>query len=391
MTKCQCSYCLHMMQVPPTMGGRKILCPLCGDPMTIPKPSEEPEFKKFVLRDSIDKFQYTEWDRAFAHAVLEQKKVPEKKLYAAIGAFMKASRKSSDLSLSQYLETENLLTKENTASLRGLLKGTVKTMETQYVQCPNCFARSDAGKRACKFCGQRLTDPAFVTCPACKCEHKKGIHTCTKCGANLKTGLKELVRRCPACKELVYGDPKQCPACRVTLKTSRQITKEKRLVYERTRKKMIMTGVCAAAILLIILVAWRPLKTGFRMMSVGYAQVSLENRLGTFGKLLKKDAPDVLNPYLTGEIKDMAPRDYLRILCTGANKGSEVKSILSVTLVEIAMSEDEDSAVVTAAVKITLKNEDSATILGRPKTHTVEWYWVRKNDRWLLSVAPVLP
>ena len=81
MIKCQCSYCLHMMQVPPAMGGRKILCPLCGDPMTIPKPSEEPKFKKLVLRDSIDKYQYTEWDRAFAHAVLEQKKVPEKKLH----------------------------------------------------------------------------------------------------------------------------------------------------------------------------------------------------------------------------------------------------------------------------------------------------------------------
>lgn len=400
MAECQCDYCLQIMQVPAAAAGRKILCPLCGDPMTVPKPGDNPRFKKFVLRDAIDKFKYTEWDREFARAVLVQGKLPEKTLSAAIGTFMKASRKNSDLTLATHIQNQGLLAAGDISALRKLVKGAAKPgatpAATQFVQCPNCFANVDPAKRSCKFCGQRLTDQALVTCPACKHEQEKkeGGRVCVRCKANLQTGLKEKVQRCPGCNGVVYGDPTQCPHCQAILKTASQIAAERRAEGERAQKKKVrkkVTRIAAAAgILLLAILAWFPIRALFRTMSVGSAQSSLEDRLKAFSKTLTENNPDALAPFLAPELRDMAPADRLRLVCTGQKKGAAVKSINSVTPLEIEMSEDEKSAFVTSALKIVLDHKESgaASAFIRPKTYTAEWYWVRKDGNWLLSTSP---
>lgn len=391
MIRCQCDFCLYGMDVPDKMAGRKMLCPLCGDPMVIPKVDEEILFKKFVLRKGIEKFRLTDWDRAYARTLLEQKKVPDKELYGGICSYMKAKRKNADLGLAEHLQEREILTAADRDSIRELLKGTVKTVETEYVQCPNCFASVDANHRACKFCGQRISDAALVTCPACKHEQEKSLTTmrCEMCGANLKTGLTEVAKRCPACMELIFGDPKRCPKCKVIVKTSREAHLEEKKKAERRRKLLITIGSSAAAVIILFCVAWGALRTGLRTVMVGGAQASLENTLGDFGKTLQGMDAEELKPFLTGPGKNLAEEDFFRMVCTGTVKGRIVKKISSVTPLEIMMNDDEKGAVVTTALRVTFQRESfgegTRPSYTRPKTITIEWRWSRDDNQWHMA------
>ena len=110
--QCQCDFCLHKMAVPPKMAGKKILCPLCGDPLSISQAGTEITLKPFSLREGISKFQFTDWDRAFSKVVLDEQSVPTKEFYVAICGYMKAKRKTDDISLSAHLEKEGILDAE---------------------------------------------------------------------------------------------------------------------------------------------------------------------------------------------------------------------------------------------------------------------------------------
>ena len=77
LTKFQCGHCLHLLGLPTNLVGRKIRCPMCGDPLTIPEPDTNRTFKKQKLATAIEKFEITDWDRAFARGVLRAQVVGE--------------------------------------------------------------------------------------------------------------------------------------------------------------------------------------------------------------------------------------------------------------------------------------------------------------------------
>ena len=84
----------------------------------------------------------------------------------------------------------------------------------------------------------------------------------------------------------------------------------------------------------------------------------------------------------------METDDLLKVLCTGTKDGKNVRTVRSVTPVEITVSEDGNSAVVTAAVKMVFQEEMDLgrTRFSKPKTLTVEWSWVRYSDIWKIRL-----
>ena len=91
LTRFQCQHCLHVLGLPVNLVGRKIRCPMCGEPLTIPKADPKRTFKKQKLSVAIDKFDISDWDRAIAHKVLERGEVKGKVLYKAIVTTIKSA------------------------------------------------------------------------------------------------------------------------------------------------------------------------------------------------------------------------------------------------------------------------------------------------------------
>ena len=389
MIKCQCGHCLHILKAPANAAGRKVLCPLCGDPFRVPALRDKVTFRQFVFAEAIEKFQLNAWDKALARELRRSKKIADDALYKAICGYVKERRRKADLNLAAQLVAMGVLGVTECDAIRELIRGTVKKETVTFVDCPNCFAKVDSSQRACKFCGQRLTDPAYATCPACKHEQKKGPALCGECGADMATGLKVKAQRCPACNALVFGEPKNCPSCRVVLQTSRQKHVDVKAELARQKKRMMMLiGAGAVAIVLIALL-WRPVGTAMRASSIGHARATLERRLDEFKDSLKDRDVKALRAVLQGSAQGVADDVILRVLCTGSRTGRSVVGLRSVTPDEIRMSDDEKSAVVTAVVRARMAqkvSDEGNFTLTQLRTFTVDWKWIRENGTWLVTI-----
>jgi hypothetical protein len=270
-------------------------------------------------------------------------------------------------------------------AIRELIRGTVKKETVTFVDCPNCFAKVDSSQRSCRFCGQRLTDPAYATCPACKHEQEKGPKLCVACGADMVTGLKVKAQRCPACDALVFGEPKNCPSCRVVLQTSGMRRLEVSEALARQKKMLALVGAGALAVVVIVSLLWGRITTAMRASSVGHARATLERRLDEFKDSLKERDVKSLRAALHGGAEGIADDVVLRVLCTGSKTGKSVVGLRSVTPDEIRMADDEKSAVITAVVRARMaeKMGDEGNLsLTQLETYTVDWKWIREHDTW---------
>jgi hypothetical protein len=385
MIKCQCGHCLHILKAPANAAGRKVLCPLCGDPFRIPDFGEKVDFRQFVFAEAIEKFQLNAWDKAFARELRKAKKITDDNLYKGICGYVKARRKKADLNLAAQLVAMGALGVTESDAIRELIRGTVKAETVKFVDCPNCFAKVDSSQRSCKFCGQRLTDPAYATCPACKHEQKKGPKLCVDCGADMVTGLKAKVQRCPACNAMVFGEQKNCPSCRVVLQTSRQKHMDVKAQLARQKKMMMLIGAGAVAAIILIALLWGPVGTAMRASRVGYARATLEETLDDFRAALKDRDVAGLRTALKGGAQGVDDAVILRFLCTGSKEGKKVAGLRSVTTDEIKMSDDEKSAVITVVVRARMAqklSDEGGFSLTQLETYTVSWKWVLENDAW---------
>jgi len=142
LTKFQCKHCLHILGLPDKLARRKIRCPMCGEPLVIPSPDPTRKFKKQNLAEAISKFEISDWDRAFAGAVLERGKVEKKVLYKALVSLIKSTKKGSEVGLGEQLKRAGTIDQAECDLVRDLVRGTVSTEKEKFIECPNCFATS---------------------------------------------------------------------------------------------------------------------------------------------------------------------------------------------------------------------------------------------------------
>lgn len=386
MIKCQCGYCRHLLGLPDTMGGRKILCPMCEDPLTVPKSTPPGQLKPPRLSEALERFKLNDWDKAFARKLLERHSLAEGDLYKALAAFLKAAKRE-DVSLSAFLAREGALAREEAELVRELLKGTVVSAKVEFVECPNCFANVDGRSRACKFCGQMLGDAATVSlCPNCKFENEKGAGRCRKCGADMRTGLLGTEKRCPACDKPLRHDGDKCPWCGATLKTYKDKRKDN---DARRRRKQTLMGLAAGGALALALLAglaWEPVKHLLRVAAVGREQAELETSAHAFAAALREGrAPaEFLAPGLA-----VPEGAALRDCALGVGGEKRIKALKSLRITAIVLDQAKTAAEVTVEAEAVPEaptgsdQADTRAVFGGGGISlTAIWKWKRENCEW---------
>lgn len=398
-TKFQCDHCLHILGLPGHLTGRKILCPMCGNALVIPKADPKRTFQKQNLRESLPKFQLSDWDRAIAEAVLDDGRLKDKQLLKALIELIKKNKKGPETSLSEVLVQQKLLSTEEQSAYRSRLRGNVDAAETTFVECPNCFANVDSKLPSCNFCGQQLGASAETAiCPNCKNEQPRELERCRRCMADMKTGLRPTKQRCNKCGELVLGAVEVCPSCKAPFAKP-----PRRGGRSRALPAWWWKGALAAGVLVLVVLVWQypTLRYCCRVLTVGAAQASLENRAEQLGTVLMERDRDHLEAYLhpEGEFKNDAVT-WGRVLL-GPEFQGKVRRIKEIQYVATRLSGEEPlrgrlrlrvDAVVQDKNAITAGDgmDDVALRLGgggKPKSFDVTWLWEQYDGRWYYREA----
>ncbi len=384
LTKFQCSHCLHILGLPDKLAGRKIRCPMCGEPLVIPAPDPAREFRKQDLKTAIGKFEISDWDRAFAATVLERGKVEKKILYKALVALIKSAKKGTEVGLGEELKRAGAIDQAECDLIRDLVRGSVSTEKEKFVECPNCFANISTKARSCKFCGQAMGDVSVAICPNCKHEQASTAQRCSRCMADMKTGLRTGVRICHGCNRPVMGNPEHCPHCKAEL---REPTRRKRVKSRRAFR--IKVAVAAAAVLLLLGVfLYRPVHLLFRCASVGYGQAVLEERLRGFAAALRRNSLDSIEEFVADDAKLEIDRETRTRVLLGAIRDKRVSRVLAITIKSVELKNDGKSALVRvhAVLRVADRSMEEATrnvfSTGRKKEIQTVWTWIRRKGEW---------
>ena len=403
-TKFQCENCLHIQALPAKLAGKRILCPMCEDAITIPKADGKRTFKKQKFSSALEKFKLSDWDRTFAKALFKQKKMDSRSLYRAIIAVVKAAKKGREVGLGEYLRGEGAITAEECERIRTLVRGQVGDDKEEFIECPNCFANISGSSHSCKFCGQKIGHTqAIAICPNCKHEQATGHSRCRRCMADMKTGLRGaagLTKHCPGCGFAVEGDPKKCPRCKAKLGGHRRPDR-------KAEQRGLLLRIAAGAAITVLLLGWicyHPIKTLVRSCIVGSAQAKLEDRVRLFTIALDDNALDRIEAFLDPEAEPTVERNTRGLILLGKDFKGRVKRVQEITVKNITLNESQTEATVEVLANLMVQETvlkdgpaGSAAIddargrlgLGQPREETVTWKWVRKSTLWLL--VPDLP
>jgi len=388
-TRFQCGHCLHILGLPDNLVGRKIRCPMCGDPLTIPPPDPQRSFQRQNLAVAIAKFELSDWDRAFALKVLERRKVDEKTLYKAIISIVKTAKKGAGTGLGEELKTAGALDEAECDLIRSLVRGTITDEKEAFAECPNCFASISGKARACKFCGQAMGDISVAICPNCKHEQPNTLPRCRRCMADMKTGLRTGVEACPGCNRPLMGAPEVCPHCKAKLR------EPTRRVRARERNQLVFRAKIAAAAMaglaILILLFSGPLRTALRSLTVGYAQASLENRIRAFSDALQDNALEAIERCVDPQAALTVERDTRTEILLGTAFQERVSRVSAIVTADPELSATQDAAQVRVQATVLLTGrevgDDTRNVFGRGRSHRAEvvWRWVRRQGTWYFT------
>lgn len=385
MTKFQCGYCLNALKMPSNLVGRKILCPMCTEPIVIPEPDPNRLFKKQNISQAIEKFKLTDWDRAFARTIHTDKILSDKDLLLSIAGTIKACKKGPEVSLGEYLYNQKLITAEQRKEIREKQRGNVGKEKEEFIECPNCFATVASSLRACKYCGQKLGAEASVeVCPGCKNEQPRGLGRCRRCMADMKTGLRPTSQRCPKCGELVLGSQSSCPKCQSALSRpgARQHSRKSGI------SKGALAGTTAAAIVMIILAI---IFGGSIFESKETKQ--LKNSITKLSAILEENATDQIKLCSDPEVDLKISPELPGYVISGNKQEKIIKKIKEITPLEITISKDKKTAQVKMKISVVMVDKSYAQddmglnrlFQGETKEFQPVWKWRYVENRWLLT------
>ncbi len=389
----QCHHCLHALGLPDKLVGRRIRCPMCGEPLTVPAPDAARHFRKQDLGQAIEKFALTEWDRAFARTLRQEKTVPDKTLYKALVAVIKAAKKGSTVGLGAELRNAEAIDGETCDRIRALVRGTVKSTKEAFVECPNCFARISDKARACKFCGQAMGDVSTAICPNCKHEQPSSLPRCRRCMADMKTGLREGVEICPGCNQPLMGAPEVCPHCKARLREPARRKRDRSDNRRVMRRKLLAAGAVAGVILILLL--YGPICTLVRYATVGAAQAMLEGRVRDFGTALQDNVPDAIAAFVDPDTDLPVDEDMRTRLLLADDRQACVTRVKTVSIAAVQLNDEENRAEVRvqAALRVGAKGLEAAGTRrivggGRRRSVDVTWQWIRRDGTWYVMPEP---
>jgi hypothetical protein len=206
----------------------------------------------------------------------------------------------------------------------------------------------------------------------------------------LKTGIVGGVGRCPACSKLVYGDPDICPHCKARIKTTGQ--KRKQREREESKKKSMRYAILAASACAIIFVwlAYRPVITMFRMVTVGYGRATLDERLRLFANHASGRFSD-FRPYLDPAEDVDDEFVFVKTVFCGKQVDGDIDKVRKIVVESVELNDAKNEARIKAAVTVRIDNPRTRTgemdnvrkVLGAgDREFTVNWKWVFKNGEW---------
>ncbi len=391
MIKFQCDYCLEILKFPDQLTGRRLLCPLCGNSLNVPPPGATKAFKKQALDFLISRCQLSDWDREFAKTLLTRRLVDDSTLRTGIMATIKAGRKGPPSSLADQLAAAGKLSKADREAVRDQVRTKVGTVETKFIECPNCFANVPARDPACKFCGQRLGAAADrAICPNCKHEQDRGPVRCRRCQADMRTGLLPNQAACVHCGKPLKGAADKCPHCRQAQRSARP-TRSRRF---SGRRMLALAAGGAVAAVVIGLLLYPTLHFWLRRLTVGAPRAELELRLDEFRAVLQSGALDRLGACLDPEAH-AAPTAELRLrLLAGSQPPGALKRVEKIDLAGLEVAADGRSARVRLATRLELLPAAGGEVgdellaaqaklaRGTEQDFTVESNWRRGAGGW---------